>query len=571
MLLTGGAGVIEFLTGAPTAATVFLFPIGVVIYTLHGGIKATFITDYINTLVFLIIIFAFAFTTYASNSILGSPGRLWEILTNLATERPLEGNAGGSYLTMRSQGGGEFFVINLIGNFGTVFLDNGYYNKAIATSPVHALPGYVMGGLSWFAVPWVTATCMGLAGLALEGYDVWPTYPERMADADVTAGLVLPNVAVAMMGKGGAIATIMLAVSSRSQSLHATGLTCLQYMAIMSTYSSELISVSSITAYDIYKTYINPRATGKQLMRVNYISMTAFALFMGGFSTMLYYIGIGMGYLYLLMGVIISSAVVPAAMTLIWKDQVSLQSLFAMSSYNANSSQSWAAATFSPILGFCCSMAAWLGTTSATAGEISIESTGANTPMLVGNVVALCSPLIFIPLLTYMPPFKPQNYDWISMATISKGDDSDIVASSAMLDPEHVSTNGAALQPTVSQAEEQSQLNRAAKTARILCVTLFLCFIILWPMPLFGTGYIFGKRFFTGWIVVGIIWLFFSTSIVVFLPLWQSRKTISHTIKSVIADVTGKGRRGKPEVMEGETADGGITPPQVAEKSDAKE
>lgn len=94
----------------------------------------------------------------------------------------------------------------------------------------------------------------------------------------------------------------------------------------MSTYSSELISVSSICAYDLYKTYINPRASGKQLMRVNYISMSAFALFMAGFSTMLYYIGIGMGYLYLLMGVIISSAVVPATMTLIWKDQVSLRS-----------------------------------------------------------------------------------------------------------------------------------------------------------------------------------------------------------------------------------------------------
>jgi Na+/proline symporter len=93
-------------------------------------------------------------------------------------------------------------------------------------------------------------------------------------------------------------------------------------MAIMSTYSSELISVSSISAYDIYKTYINPKATGKQLMRVNYISMTAFALFMGGFSTMLYYIGVGMGYLYLLMGVIISSAVAPAAMTMIWAQQV---------------------------------------------------------------------------------------------------------------------------------------------------------------------------------------------------------------------------------------------------------
>lgn len=97
----------------------------------------------------------------------------------------------------------------------------------------------------------------------------------------------------------------------------------LQYMAIMSTYSSELISVSSISAYDVYKTYINPKATGKQLMRIKYISMTGFALFMGGFSTMLYYIGVGMGYLYLLMGVIISSAVIPATLTLTWPGQVS--------------------------------------------------------------------------------------------------------------------------------------------------------------------------------------------------------------------------------------------------------
>lgn len=216
-------------------------------------------------------------------------------------------------------------------------------------------------------------------------------------------------------------------------------------------------------------------------------------------------------------------------------------------------------------------MAAWLGTTYATSGEITIESTGANTPMLVGNVVALCSPLIFIPLLTYLPPFKPQKYDWVSMANISKGDDSDIVASSAVLDPESSSGNGAALQQTASQAEERTQLDRSAKIARILCVTLALCFIILWPMPLFGTGYVFDKSFFTGWVVVGIIWLFFSTGVVVFLPLWQSRRTISHTIKSVIADMTGKGiKRGKPEVMHGETVSGDATPAQVPEKADEK-
>lgn len=81
--------------------------IGVVVYTLFGGIKATFITDYINGLVILVIIFVFAFTVYSTNEILGSPGRVWEILTELAAERPLSGNSGGSYLTMRSQGGGQ--------------------------------------------------------------------------------------------------------------------------------------------------------------------------------------------------------------------------------------------------------------------------------------------------------------------------------------------------------------------------------------------------------------------------------------------------------------------------------
>lgn len=101
-------------------------------------------------------------------------------------------------------------------------------------------------------------------------------------------------------------------------------------------------------------------------------------------------------------------------------------------------------------------MASWLGTTYATAGEFSIESTGANTPMLVGNVVALSSPLIFVPLLTYVPPFKPQKHYWVSMATIAKGDDPDMIANSTMLDPEQMQSKGATLQPTVSQAEERS-------------------------------------------------------------------------------------------------------------------
>lgn len=167
----------------PSAAACFLLPVGVVLYTLFGGIKATFLTDYVHTVIILVIIFIFSFTTYATSPILGSPGAVFDLLKKAAEAHPVDGNAGGSYLTMNSREGAIFFVINIVGNFGTVFCDNGYYNKAIAASPVSALPGYVLGGLSWFAIPWLCATTMGLACLALESHPSFPTYPNRMADA----------------------------------------------------------------------------------------------------------------------------------------------------------------------------------------------------------------------------------------------------------------------------------------------------------------------------------------------------------------------------------------------------
>jgi urea-proton symporter len=125
MLLTGGSAVVNSLTGMPTAAACFLLPIGVILYTLFGGIKATFLTDYVHTFTILIIILIFAFTAYATSPILGSPGAVWALLQKAALEHPVAGNAGGSYLTMQSREGAIFFVINLVGNFGTVFCDNG--------------------------------------------------------------------------------------------------------------------------------------------------------------------------------------------------------------------------------------------------------------------------------------------------------------------------------------------------------------------------------------------------------------------------------------------------------------
>jgi SSS family transporter len=335
MLLTGGSAVMTSLTGVPTAAACFLLPIGVVLYTLFGGIKATFITDYMHTVVILIVIFLFAFSAYATNAELGSPSKMYDALVAAAKAHPVEGNAEGSYLTMRSKEGGIFWIINLIGNFGTVFLDNGYYNKAIAASPVHAFPGYVIGGLCWFAIPWLCASTMGISALALEG-------SQRMSSGDVTAGLVLPFAAVKLLGYSGAVATTLMI-----------------FMAVTSAFSAQLIAVSSIFTYDIYQAYIDPSAKGKKLVYISHMSCVVYAIIMAGFATGLYYAGIGMGYLYLLMGVIISSAVFPGAMTLLWKGQ------------------NWIAAAASPPLGLVVSLIAWLVTAKKEYGVLTVDTTGA--------------------------------------------------------------------------------------------------------------------------------------------------------------------------------------------------
>ena len=128
-----------------------------------------------------------------------------------------------------------------------------------------------MGGLSWFAIPWLAATTMGLSALALESNPVFPSYPARMLNADVSAGLVLPDAAVALLGKGGAAATLLLV-----------------FMAVTSASSSEYIAVSSIFTYDIYQTYFNPQASGKRLIYMAHTCVVVYAILLAAFSTGLY-------------------------------------------------------------------------------------------------------------------------------------------------------------------------------------------------------------------------------------------------------------------------------------------
>ena len=54
----------------------FLIPISVCVYTASGGLKATFLSSYIHTVIIFVALCIFSFTVYATGSDLGSPSKV---------------------------------------------------------------------------------------------------------------------------------------------------------------------------------------------------------------------------------------------------------------------------------------------------------------------------------------------------------------------------------------------------------------------------------------------------------------------------------------------------------------
>lgn len=266
-LLLGGSAVLTALTGMNVYAAIFLIPLGVVLYVITGGLRATFLCDYSHTIVVMIIILYFMFKIYAEVDLIGSPSRMYELLERAAEQRPVAGNKDGSYLTLKSNSALIFGVIQLCSGSGTVFLDQAYWQRAIASRPSTAVRAYILGGLAWFAIPFGFATTMGLAAVALTDSPSFPTYPEVPTRSQISSGLASAFSASAVLGSNGAAALLVTL-----------------FMAVTSCASAELIAVSSVLTFDVYKTYIKPDASPKALIFVSHVNVAIFGLVMSIFA-----------------------------------------------------------------------------------------------------------------------------------------------------------------------------------------------------------------------------------------------------------------------------------------------
>jgi len=332
MLILGGASTIQGLTGMSSVWVSFTIPLLCCwLYTMYGGLKATFFASYLYTSIIFLTMLIFSLSIYGfggdGSGTYGNPGAVYNGLTaaskyaifdatkteaemhtagsfaNIGTFIENEGicytadgeetengcrfaargkdewccspsvadSLGSSYckadwgdcidisetghyassgcgedercspsfLTMGSPSGMLFGITNIVGNFGTVFVDQSYWQSAVAAKPKAVVLGFIIGGLAWFAVPFGMATALGLAGRALTTH---PDLDTMYIDADVSGGGLTPaKVLQQALGGFGAFLSLLQLL-----------------MAVISTGSAEIAAVSSILTYDIYYQYIVP-------------------------------------------------------------------------------------------------------------------------------------------------------------------------------------------------------------------------------------------------------------------------------------------------------------------------
>jgi hypothetical protein len=316
-----------------------------------------------------------------------------------------------------------------------------------------------------------------------------------MTAAQVSAGLSAPFAATALLGTGGAVAILIVL-----------------FMAVTSCASAELIAVSSILTFDVYKTYLKPNATPEQLIFVAHMGIGVWGFVMAVFACIWNAIGIDLGWLFLVMGLLIGGAVFPAAFAITWKGQTK------------------AGAISGAVVGLCAGLIAWLVTAHQYYGSLSVTTTGMEYPTLAGNLAAVMTGLIVTISVSLA---KPEPFDWDQTRLINAPSTTATpqTPSITSLDKENPNKNRDL--PTVRDeekemmddeiaVEEPSKLRRAFKVACIASFLLTFAMDFMIPIPMFLSHYVFSQGFFVAWVVLTFCWVFCSTAISVVLPIWET-------------------------------------------------
>lgn len=460
MLVLGGAAVVNSLTGVDITLAAFLLPVGIILYTVFGGLKATFFAEYLNAGFIFVVVLIFVTVIYFASPEIGGFSGMYEKLSNASVLQPVQGNALGSFLTLASMGALIFGVINIVGNFGTVFVDQSYWQRAVAARPKSAMGGFLIGGLAWFAIPFTLATTLGLAAIATG---------VTLTEDEIGLGLVAPTTAADLMGDLGAILILTII-----------------FTAVTAAGSSQLVSVSSLITYDVFRTYIKPYATGRELIRISRYTILIFGIGMGILASILFQFGVSLQYVYLMMGILIGSAVAPISLGILWKKT---------NRY---------AATVAAVAGLVCGVLGWLVSAHIISGEISIASTGNIIVLLVGNIISI---IVSLAITLVGSMLFPERFDFRSLKQkILLVDDK--------------------VRSMIKRDTDEKLLKKTSSFCKRVGFGIAFFLVIVWPTTFYLTEYVFSVESFTAWVGLAIIWAFIAAGAVILLPILEARNSI---------------------------------------------
>jgi urea-proton symporter len=199
----------------------------------------------------------------------------------------------------------------------------------------------------------------------------FPTFPDPLTAAQNGAGLSSPASAIALLGKGGAILMLILL-----------------FMAVTSSTSAELIAVSSLLTFDVYKTYIKPDSSSERLVQISHYGIIIYGLVLAAFCCILNAAGLNLTWLLTVLGIIVGGASVPVGLVLLW------------------ARMSTVAAIASPWIGLACGLIAWFVTTAKRSGHINVTTTGDTTNAVAGNITSWGTGFLIAIILSFIFPAK---------------------------------------------------------------------------------------------------------------------------------------------------------------------
>ena len=375
---------------------------------------------------------------------------------------------------------------------------------------------------------------MGLGCAALTGNPNFPTYPNPLSATQNGAGLSAPATAITLLGKSGAVLMLVLL-----------------FMAVTSATSAELIAVSSLLTFDVYKTYIRPQTSSAALVRISHYGIILYSTVLAAFCCLLNAVGVNLTWLLTMMAIIVGGASIPVGMILLWKRM------------------STTAAIAAPWLGQACGLIAWFVTSWKRSGGVSIATTGDTVNAVAGNITCWGVGFLLSLILTYAFPAKYSSSDPAHVERSNKiqgitsppaevptpdpashraADDSpsDSTPPEKAPPPNHPEKGQKPpTQPPTTSPTPESQIptgneivdyleatrmqpmtpslvRRGERLALSANIAFALVAIILVPFTLFGTGWIYNRAFFTGWCVVSFMWVWASMVICVIYPVVES-------------------------------------------------